>query len=191
MADFTAIADVGRTIVHLLREQMTPDPIPTPEMIGLSSPADKGDLALSLFLYEVQQNGINQQNFWSDQGNSQQAPPMALDLHFLLTAHSNADVQTRALDEHRILGRAIQVLYDNQTVRGSRLQGALADSNEEFRLLLIEPLSLHTAITLFPNQPYKLSFNFIAGPVYLDSGRNKQSQRVLDRKDNMRGLEGS
>ncbi|KEO82554.1 DUF4255 domain-containing protein [Tumebacillus flagellatus] len=191
MADYTAIADVGRTLVQLLRANMTPDPIPNPEMIGLASPADKGDLALSLFLYEVQQNGIHQQNFWSDSGKSQQAPPMALDLHFLLTAHSGADLQTRALDEHRILGRAIQVLYDNQTVRGSWLQGALGDSDEEFRLVLMEPLSLHTAITLFPNLPYKLSFNFIAGPIYLDSGRHKQVQRVLDRKDSVRGLEGS
>ncbi|PWK11519.1 DUF4255 domain-containing protein [Tumebacillus permanentifrigoris] len=189
MAEYTAIADVGRTLVHLLRSQMTPDPIPSPEMIGLASPADKGDLALSLFLYEVQQNGLNQQQYWQEQGNAQTAPPMALDLHFLLTAHSNADLQTRALDEHRIIGRALQVLYDNQNVRGSMLQGALADSNEEFRVLLMEPLSLHTAITLFPNQPYKLSYNLIAGPVYIDSGRNKPIQRVLDRQDKFKGIE--
>jgi hypothetical protein len=189
MADYTAIADVGRTLVHLLRTQMTPDPIPSPEMIGLASPADKGDLALSLFLYEVQQNGLNQQHYWQEQGQAQSAPPMALDLHFLLTAHSNADLQTRAMDEHRILGRALQVLYDNQTVRGSWLQGTLAESDEEFRVLLMEPLSLHTAITLFPNQPYKLSYNLIAGPVFLDSGRNKPIQRVLDRKDTFKGIE--
>lgn len=189
MADYTAIADVGRTLVHLLRSLMTPDPIPSPEMVGLASPADKGDLALSLFLYDVQANGLNQQQYWQEQGNSQTAPPMALDLHFLLTAHSNADLQTRALDEHRIIGRALQVLYDNQTVRGSWLQGALADSNEEFRVLLMEPLSLHTAITLFPNQPYKLSYNLIVGPVYIDSGRNKSIPRALDRQDNLKGIE--
>lgn len=188
LADFTVIADVGRTLVQLLRANLTPEPIPSPEMIGLASPADKGDLALSLFLYEVVQSGANQPNYWHDSGNSQQAPPMALDLHFLLTAHSNADLQTRALDEHRILGRAIQVLYDNQSVRGSWLQGALAESNEDFRLLLMEPLSLHTSITLFPNLPYKLSFNFIAGPIYLDSGRTKMAQRVLDRKDSFKDI---
>jgi hypothetical protein len=164
MADYTALADAGRSLQYMFRASMTPDPIPQPELIGLASPADKGDLMLTLFLYEVKPNGMAQH-------------------HYILTAHSNAELATRAIDEQRILGRAIQVLHDNSTVRGSFLQGALADSDEEFRIVMQEPLSLHTAITLFPNMPYKLSVSFLAGPVYIDSGRGKPVRRIVERED--------
>lgn len=183
MADYTALADAGRSLQYLFRATMTPDPIPQPELIGLASPADKGDLMLSLFLYEVRPNGMAQHHYMIDRGHSQQDPPLAVDLHYILTAHSNAELATRAIDEQRILGRAIQVLNDNAIVRGSFLQGALADSDEEFRIVMQEPLSLHTAITLFPNMPYKLSVSFLAGPIYIDSGRGKPVRRIVERED--------
>ncbi|MFD2171201.1 DUF4255 domain-containing protein [Tumebacillus lipolyticus] len=188
MADFTVIADVGRTLVHLLRTHMTPDPIPQPEMIGLVAPADKGDFVLSLFLYQIEQNGMAQQSYMIDNGPSVQDPPMAVDLHYLITAHSSADLQTRAIDEQRIMGRALQVLHDNSWLKGSALQGALSDSNEEFKIVMREPINLHTAITLFPNQPYKLSFNFMAGPVYIDSGKNKPIGRIVERSDKVEDM---
>ncbi|ASS75502.1 hypothetical protein CIG75_11265 [Tumebacillus algifaecis] len=183
MADFTVVADVGRTLVQLLRTNMTPDPIPQPEMIGLASPADKGDFVLSLFLYQIEQNGMAQQSYLIDNGSSVKDPPMAVDLHYLLTAHSNADLQTRSIDEQRIMGRALQVLNDNSWVKGSVLQGALADANEEFKVVMREPINLHTAITLFPNQPYKLSFNLVAGPIFIDSGKDKPVGRIVERGD--------
>ncbi|MGB8956739.1 MAG: DUF4255 domain-containing protein [Tumebacillaceae bacterium] len=189
MADYTALADAGRTLQYMFRACMTPDPIPQPELIGLASPADKGDLMLSIFLYEVTPNGMAQHNYMIDRGSSQQAPPLAVDLHYLVTAHSNAELATRAIDEQRILGRAIQVLHDNGTVRGSFLQGVLADNDEEFRIVMQEPLSLHTAITLFPNLPYKLSFSFLAGPIYIDSGRNKPITRIVERQDRVSEVE--
>lgn len=189
MADYTVLADVGRSLQYMFRACMTPDPIPQPELIGLASPADKGDLMLSVFLYEIVPNGLAQHHYMIDKGSAQQSPPMAVDLHFIVTAHSNAELATRAIDEQRILGRAIQVLHDNSIVRGSFLQGALADNDEEFRIVMQEPLSLHTAITLFPNQPYKLSFSFLAGPVYIDSGRHHPITRIVERKDSVAGVE--
>lgn len=184
MADSTVIADVGRTLVQLFRDNMTPEPILHPEQIGLASPADPGDFALTVFLYAVEQSGINQQAFMVNSGTgSQQFPPMALDLSYLITAHSSAEMQTRALDEHQIMGRAIQVLYDNQLIRGSALQGTLADSDEDLKLEMMEQLSMHTAITLFPSKPYKMSFSFKVGPVYLDSARMRPVRRVVARGD--------
>jgi len=47
---YTAIADAGASLVKLLREHMAPDPIPRSDLIGIASPADKGDLALTLYL---------------------------------------------------------------------------------------------------------------------------------------------
>lgn len=189
MADSTVIADVGRTLIQLFRDNMVPDPILQPESIGLTSPAEKGDFALTLFLYQIDQNGISQQSLMMNRGpNSQQMPPMAVDLHYLITAHSTADAQTKGLDEHRILGRAIQVLYDNLQIRNSALQGSLADADEELRIqLLDQQLPMQTMTSLFPSMPYKLSFGFTVGPVFIDSGRTKPMNRILDRDTQFRG----
>lgn len=182
MADSTVIADVGRTLLQLFRDNMTPEPVLQPELIGLASPADKGDFALTLFLFSIEPNGVNQQAYMmNSRGNSERPSPMAVDLSYLLTAHSTAELQTRGLDEHHIMGRAIQVLYDNTVIKGSALQGALADADEELRVVMIEQLSLHTAITLFPSMPYKLSFSFKIGPVYIDSTRTRPIKRVVAR----------
>lgn len=181
MADSTVIADVGKTLIQLFRDNMTPEPVLHPEQIGLASPADPGDFALTLFLHQVEQSGINQQSYYVNNGSGTNTPPLALELSYLITAHSNAEMTTRAIDEHQILGRAMQVLYDNQMIRGSALQGALADADEEIRIVMMEQLPLHTAITLFPSKPYKLSFQFKVSPVYIDSTKVRPVKRVVNR----------
>src|SRR3954454_6956378 len=103
---------------------MTPDPIPQPEMIGLASPVDKGDFYLSLYLYNVRESGNNRQTQMIDRGTNEiQFPPMVVDLSYIITVQSPAELSSRALDEHRILGRAMQVFYDNSVLRGSLTVG--------------------------------------------------------------------
>lgn len=170
---------------------MTPDPIPRPDLIGIASPADKGDLALSLYLCAVRENGDARRNEMQLQGGVMRYPPLSLDLHYLLTAHSTADLQTRALDEHRLLGRAAQVLYDHAIVRSPYLEGTLAEMGEELRI---------TSVGLDPDQiarywsfgdlPYKLSLVYRVGPVLLESNRVKAAPRVVERRIKLEEKEG-
>lgn len=187
MADYTIIADVGHTLLRLLRDQMTPEPITQPELIGLANPADKGDLMLTLFLYNITSNGDNRHNQMLVRGpGTLQFPPLPINLHYLFTAHSSAELQSRYIDEHRILGRALQVIYDNAILNGSSLQGSLADSGEELRLVM-NHLPLESMINLFPNEPYKISFSLEVGPVFIDSTRIKTTKRVLERDFRIQG----
>jgi hypothetical protein len=186
IAQYTVIADVGITIVQLLRDNMVNEPIQQPEFIGLSHPNDKGDLSLSLFLYSVKESADRQTQMLSRGQSTLQFPPLTVELFYLLTAHSAAELQTRSLDEHRILGKALQVLYDNSIIKGQALQGSLADTNEELRIVM-ENLPLDTLISLFPNSPYKLSVCFSVGPVYIDSTRIKATKRVVERDISITG----
>jgi hypothetical protein len=186
IGQYTVIADVGTTILQLLRDNMVNEPIQQPEFIGLSHPNDKGDLSLSLFLYTIKESADRQTQMVSRGSSTLQFPPMTVELFYLLTAHSAAELQTRALDEQRILGRALQVLYDNSIIQGQALQGSLADSNEELRIVM-ENLPLDTLISLFPNSPYKLSVCFSVGPVYIDSTRMKSTKRVIERDISITG----
>lgn len=181
VGDYTVIADTGRTIVQLLQEKLTPEPILQPEYVGLCSPADHGDFNLTLFLYKIKESSEIRYTQMIDRGMElQQFPSMALDLYYLMTAHSNAELHSRAIDESRILGRAIQVLYDHSIIRGSLLQGTLAENDEEVRIVMDE-LELDVMVSLFPDQPYKCSVSFAVGPVTLQSQRMKQTKRVTDK----------
>lgn len=180
MSQYTVIADVGNSIVGLLREQMTPEPIRQPEYIGLSLPVDKGDLSLSIYLFNVQESMQRRHDMINRGSGVVQFPPMTIELQYLITAHSSAELQSRAADEQRILGRAMQVLYDNSVIKDPYLLGTLADSNEELHLVMSQ-VSMDTLVALFPNTPYKLSVCYTVGPVYIDSTRTKHTKRVLDR----------
>lgn len=175
--------------MKLLRERMTPDPIPQPELIGLGSPADKGDLYLSLYLYNVKESGDNRKTQMIARGAGEiQYPPMAVDLHYMMTVQSPAELASRALDEHRILGRAMQVLYDHSVLRGSTVVGTLAERGEEVRVVM-DSVSGEGMLNMwnFADTPYRLSVSYMVGPVLIDSTRIKSTKRVLERDISIQG----
>lgn len=171
------------TIVNLLRERMIPEPIAQPEYIGLASPADKGDLNLSLFLYSIQENGESRRNEKINRGtHAQQYPPLTLNFHYMLTAYSNADVSSKLLDEHRILGKAMQAIYDHSILRNPHLVGSLSETNEEIRIRMESiPPETQQDMWNFADSPFKLSAFYVVGPVRVDSTRIQLTQRVLEK----------
>ena len=182
MSRYTVIADVGNTLISLLKETMIPEPISEPELIGLASPADKGDLKLTLYLYKVTESGeFRNSDVVVDRAGIARYSPMALNLHYLLTTHSNSEISSRAMDEQRILGRAMQVFYDNSIIRAPKLKGSLEESDEEIRIVLENlPMDELSKIWSFSGIPYKPSIVYNVGPVYLDSTKVKSTKRVLE-----------
>jgi hypothetical protein len=137
------------------------------------------------------ENGEYRQNQMVKRGTgSLQFPPLMLNLTYMLIAYSNAELQSRALDEQLILGRAMQVLYDHSILRGSVLQGSLAASEEELRLVF-DVVTAETMRDLwtFSDVPFKLGVSFTVSPVQLDSTRVKTSKRVLERNLQMEDKE--
>ena len=171
---YTVIGDAGLTLVKLLRDNLTPEPIPNTDLIGISSPADKAGYRLSLYLYSIMENE-ELRNM-----SSHQITPLPLNLYYLLTAYSSTETKSRSVDEHYILGRAMQVLYDNSTIRGSSLVGTLAERDEALKIrqnfLNADELS---KIWVFPDSPYRLSVGYIVGPVYIQSTRITEVKRVM------------
>ncbi|QTH46703.1 DUF4255 domain-containing protein [Cohnella sp. LGH] len=191
MGGYTVVADVGLSLLKLLREHLSPDPVPRPDLIGMASPVDKGDLALTLYLCSIRENGEARRNEMLPQGGVLRYPPLAVDLQYMLTAHSAADLHTRILDEHRILGKAMQALYDNSVLRSPYLEGTLLENGEELRITH-ENLNTDqlTQLWQFGDNPYKLSLLYRVGPVLLESNRVKPGSRVLERHITLRDKGG-
>lgn len=180
MGYYTSIADVGAMMVKLLKENMCPEPILHPEHIGLASPADKGELSLSLFLYNIRESGEYRGNeVIVNNSGAIQYPPLSLNLYYLMTAHSSSDVTSRSYDESRILGRAMQVFFDNPILVKTSQFGGMTDSQEEVRIMLNNmPMEEMMKLWTFPNLPLKLSVGYMVGPVNIDSTRIKSKARV-------------
>ncbi|GBG06830.1 hypothetical protein B1748_05535 [Paenibacillus sp. MY03] len=190
MGSYTVIADAGASLLKLLREEMTPDPVSRPELIGMASPADKGDLNISVYICAVRENNESRRTEMLIEGDMLRYPPRSIDLECLITAHSSADILTRTLDEHRLLGKVAQILHDNSVLRGPMLEGTLADSDAGLK---ISPLPYGTEdltrLWQFGDAPYKLSLAYRIGPVHLDSNRVKPAARVVERRITLREKE--
>ena len=185
MSNENVIADVGETLIWLLRENMS-DLIPT-ESIALLSPSDEvgQDIRLSLRMYHIVENPYMRNQILSNISPTElQYPPLVLDLYYLLTSHSsNPNLTDRTLEEHKILGKAMRVFYDNAILSGSILQGGLSGSDEELRITLNQmALTDLTGIwQSIPNQQFKPSISYHVTPITIDSRRKTSTKRVKER----------
>ena len=191
IADFAVIADVGETLIELLRENMKD--LINPDSIMLISPGDiegSDTVRLSLFLYQVTENAhLKNQEMMNIGSTGLKNPPLTFDLYYMLTSHPSTGIQDkteRTKEEHSVLGKAMQVLNDNSLLKGSVLRGSLAENNEELRMTLTTlNLDDMTKIwTTFQDKLFRPSLCYLVTPVKIDSSREKHVERVVERKLN-------
>ncbi|GAA2809426.1 DUF4255 domain-containing protein [Kitasatospora sp. CM 4170] len=134
---------------------------------------------LNLFLYDVAPNAA-----WRNlepparSGGGGLHPPLALDLHYLLTAYADHQDETTA---HRLLGQAMQVLHDGAVLTRAKLGGVLGDAGvhlqpERVRLTPVH-LGLDEQSKLWSGfqTPYRLSVAYRASVVLIDTGRPSEA----------------
>jgi hypothetical protein len=182
MAGNTALKDVGDTLISLLRDKMKDLP---DDSIELGSPGEiKKDVRISLFLYKINDNvHLKNQEMQQTGSSSFRFPPLSLDLFYMLTSHPSQENTEKTLEAHLLLGRAMQVFYDNTVLSGSTLKGSLAAKNEELRIIL-DNLSIDDMTKIwstFQGKPYKPFACYIVSPVMIDSTRDMNIQRVISR----------
>ena len=190
MAENSAIADVGESLIGLLREHLGR---PRNE-VALASPESVGDgdrLRLTLYLYRVAQNADLKNARRSVAEDDFRDPPLALDLYYLLTAHpagGGDDPTGRSMDQHQVLGHAMQVFHDHAVLRGSALDESLATRDEEVRITMnpTDQGSFDQLLSMwgtFQDRPYQPSVSYLVSPVLIESTETRPAGRVLERRD--------
>jgi hypothetical protein len=181
MSDYTVIGDIGETLKKLLEADCW-DGITKPEVI-LESPEeieDEKKAKVSLFLYQIFENPYlkNEEPAQFDDTNLL-LPPQSLDLLYLVTPYSKDRTQ-----EKYILGKVMQIFYDNSILTGTVLQGAsLRETDEEIKLIF-NPISLEDLTKIwsaFRKVPYRLSISYLVTPVKIDSRRKMAMQKVVSK----------
>lgn len=185
MAGYTAIEDAGDTLVGLLRDRMSA--LLDTEEIALASPDSVGKndkIRLSLYLYRVTESAhLKNQRRRSVDATTTAGSPLELDLHYVLTAHPSQtgnDETAKSGEQHRVLGRAMQVLHDDAIVRGSDLAGSLTGEPLHLSIESEPPGSVVNVWSTFDEKPFRPSVTYVVGPVAIESGREEEVPRVVE-----------
>ncbi len=173
MSRYSVIADVSEALLDVLVARLAPGVGPDDEavrvedgQIGLGSPKTAGDgFRLTLYLYKVAPNGhvTNRERVEREMGVFER-PPLGLDLYYLLTAYPQSSDRRGIVDQHKLLGRAVQVLRDRSVMTGV-LPGA-----EDVRLSVYpESASEVTDVwSTFSETPYQPSVVLLVSAVSID-----------------------
>lgn len=172
MADYPIISDVSSYIVKLLRQKMCPEPIPSPNNIEISSPADQDvDYIVGLYLYDIREETDVARPQMIQRGRVQlQEPPRPYGLYYMLFINGSGQMGLKAPDIQKIIGRAAQIINDNASVYPNQLQTWL-DTQEPPIVLSQARISLEEKVRVWSaiNKPYQISLFYRAAPVFLSS----------------------
>jgi hypothetical protein len=195
VASFLAIHSIGESLVSYIRHayQTLPsdlkDTLPQIQTLSLISSKEMGATpanteperpALTLYLYRVTMNE-HLRNQPVPGSASDGPPPLALDLHYLLTAWGD-----NSRDEHRLLGWVMHLLHTHQTLSASDLNEDGGWEPGEMIQLIPAELSNEDLMRIWDalQRPYSLSVSYIARVVRIDvppagpSGRPVVAKRL-------------
>jgi hypothetical protein len=180
MSSSAVIADVTDTLQNVLKTQQQPIVSFT---ISLKSPADEtADTGgkVNLFLLRVLENPFAKNQDWQPVGlDGLEYPPLALNLLYLVTPFAQG-----RLDEHRVLGEAMRVLYDHSIIKAPLLKGLLENTAEQLNVDLC-PFNLEELTKIWNafNKPYRLSVAYEVRMVLIDSTNLRPIGRVSEKID--------
>lgn len=183
MADYPIIADVSSYMVQMLRNKMCPEPIPSPNNIEVSSPAEQDvDYILGLYLYDIREEGEVSVPPLIGSGKTRlKRPPRPYSLHYMLFINGSSQMGLKSGDIQKIIGRAAQVVNDGNSVDPRQLQNWL-DTAEPPIVFSPAKLSLEDKVRVWSaiNKPYQVSLFYKACPVFLSSEIIVDSPRVTE-----------
>lgn len=183
MADYTIISDISSYIVRVLREKMCPEPIPSPNNIEVSTPADQDvDYIVGVYLYDIREESDVTQRPYMQRGRVQlQRPPRPYGLYYMVFINGSSQMGLKALDIQKIIGRAAQIVNDNSSVYPNELQRWL-DTQEPPIVLSQAKINLEEKVRVWQaiNKPYQISLFYKAAPVFLSSEVVINTPRVAE-----------
>lgn len=181
MAKYTIISDIGKGIIALLRDKLVPDPVDKAESIGICDPKERGGYIVGVHPYDIKEDtsGRGAENNPLPDG-SVQDPPAMVELYYVISVSSKAELEVKALDEAKIIGKIIQTFKDNATIPSRYMPDNAGMPLESVPISML-PISMEEKVkvwTMF-GESYKLSVFYVVGPVAIDSEKiHKAKKRV-------------
>lgn len=185
---YNAIKDVGDSLVELLWNNIQNDPFIKDNIIknkkdiivgSISDLDDKKELIL--FLYRVNPSPEMRNRLPGLRSNNGDhnliPPPLPLNLHYLIIPCTGKKSIEK---DHVLLGKVMQIFYDNSILHHVDLQGSLKDSGQDLRIVpeTLDSEEMNKLWSLFKEQDYRLCVSYIVTPVEIESTRKEEVHLV-------------
>jgi len=144
------------------------NPPPAAQLNDLTGAITSDPPTVTVFLYQIAEDRtVRNRPKTTDVVNGHvivRKPPLGLCLHYMISAWGG-DPET----EQRLLGRVLQVLYDDAVIDGPELTGVLAGTQAALNVSLA-PLDLEDRARVWHaiGKPYRLSVNYEVRVVNID-----------------------
>lgn len=181
MAKYTIISDIGKGLLAILRDKLVPDVIDKAESIGICDPKERGGYIVGIHPYDIKEDlsGTAKEPKNLPDG-SVQDPPAMIEINYVISVSSKADIESKALDEAKIIGKIIQIFKDNPTIPARYMPDNAGAPLENVPVSML-PINMEEKVkvwTMF-GESYKLSVFYVVGPVAIDSDNiHKPKKRV-------------
>ena len=164
------LSRVTKTLVKLIEESVKASPVwPAAQTLFVTGlPPDKltGDNAVGVYLYHLAEEGTLRSQVWP--GRPLAPPrfsPMALNLYYVLSAHSDVEGTGASYREQLLMGLAVKALHDYPTIDAatkiggvSILDPGLAEGDNTLRISLrLVPPNEAVSYWTAGSQPLRLS----------------------------------
>lgn len=170
---YTAIYDVSKALLELIRGKIIPDIVAKPEDVGLCSPADHGDFSVGIYLYNMDLSESLRLSGKQIEGLMlQKHPPVVLDLFYMITPYFKTDIKFLAEQEQLLFGKVIQAINDNNRI--------FTDTSEPIELEAVFPNSEEKQRIWNSEQSYRTSVFVEAKAVIIESLNTEKVSRVTD-----------
>ena len=197
MSNSLAIAAVTATLRKLIDDQMRREPAPQDTSVTTQPPdkvpAAPGNL-INLFLYQTSLNGAWRNADMPRQVRSGETgqTPLALNLHYILTAYSKDDDKPEPVS-HQHLGRARSILHDHPVLSADDIRSALPPAErDDFDLydqiervrITPQPLTLDEMSKLWTlfQVKYRVSATYQVAVVLIESRRPARTPLPVTRR---------
>jgi hypothetical protein len=183
VSSYGVIRSVSGALRQLLWEEFDADPqvraiVGSEQAIVFTNPKETVSQAsdrLSIWLYRITENEFlkNQPGTRANGAETRRPAPLALDLHFLVTPFARSG----ELD-HLLLGKTLQVLYDNAT---TLVRIPAEEIAQELRIVLARrALDELSRVWEALQESYRLSVAYEVSVTEIDSMRTDGYGRVID-----------
>ena len=183
MAKYTIISDVGKGILELLRDKLVPDVVDKSESIGICEPKERGGYIVGIHPYDIREDtsGTAKEPKKLPDGGVQD-PPAMMELYYAISVSSKAEIESKALDEARIIGKIIQIMKDNSTIPSIYMPSNAGMPLENVSVTML-PLNMEEKVKIWTmfGDSYKLSVFYVVGPVAIDSENIKKPTKRVQR----------
>ncbi len=190
MSSPSAVAAVTLTVQAILTNGVTSDPDLSDTTVTILPPdkarGNNNANQLNLFLYQILPNAA-----WRNMNVPAQlkpgetgTPPLALTLHYLLTAFGR-DNDTNLPFGHHLLGKAMSVLYDHPLLGPDEIRAATAvalpgndlDKQVERVRITLQPMTLEEISRLWTGlvTQYRLSVGYEISVTLIDSTQSRRT----------------